>query len=72
MANSIRQNDMQIVMQLVGYISTWLYSEGNPPEPINDLFLRWMAKGDLPSSGELTLVIRQSDEILARRLVDNS
>ncbi len=54
-------------VQLVGYISTWLYSEGDPPEPINDLFLRWMDKGAVPSSGELTLAMRQSDEILARR-----
>lgn len=64
-----KQNDMHIVKQLVGYISTWLYSDDVPPDPINDLFLRWMDKGKVPSSGELTLAIRQSDEILSRRQV---
>ncbi len=70
MANPIQQNDMQIVRDLVGYISTWLYSEGDPPEPIGDLFLRWMDKGEVPSTSELILAIRQSDEILSRRRSD--
>jgi hypothetical protein len=55
---------------MVAYVSTWLYSDDVPPEPINDIFLRWMEKGDLPSSGELTLAIRQSDEILSRRQIN--
>ena len=67
-----KQNDMHLVKQLVGYISTWLYSDNVPPEPFNDLFLRWMDKGELPSSSELTLAIRQSDEILSRRRVNVS
>jgi hypothetical protein len=70
MPNLSKSNDMQIVSRLVGYLSTWLYSEGDPPEPINDVFLRWMDRGNLPSSGELTLAIRQSDEILVRRRID--
>jgi hypothetical protein len=30
-SKSKKPSDMQIVKQLVGYISTWLYSEGDPP-----------------------------------------
>lgn len=70
MSNARKQSEMQIAKKLVGYISTWLYSEGDPPEPINDLFLRWMDKEVLPSPGELTLAMRKSNEILSRQQID--
>jgi hypothetical protein len=48
---------------LANAISPSLYSEGNPPKPLNDLFLAWVDNHRTPTMAQVSQAIQQSNEI---------
>jgi hypothetical protein len=47
--------------RITNYMSVWLYSVGNPPEPINQIYLAWLNTGIVPSKIEIDDAIRLSE-----------
>lgn len=58
---------MQACKRLATAISPWLYSSGQPPKPLNELFLSWIDHGHTPTNAEVDLAIHQASELLKQR-----
>jgi hypothetical protein len=58
---------MKACKRLASAISPWLYSVGQPPRPLNELFLAWIDHGHTPTEAEVDLAIEQANELLKQR-----
>lgn len=48
---------------ITNYMSTWLYSTGRPPEPINQIYLHWISTGKVPSKKTIEGAIERSERV---------
>lgn len=58
---------LKAVRKLASYISTWLYSVGPPPDPVNKLFIRWVDDYKVPTMEQVNKAITKSELTIKRQ-----
>ncbi len=53
-------DNLEICRRLASAVSPWLYSEGEVPEKLNALYLKWINEGCVPEWSELEPAISES------------